>query len=352
MIKNYNLLSLTMISILWIVLIVYIWIKAGGRKQISAFLSLYPGLKRHIYLPSISFLVFRFVLYSILALFLSIAILNPALPVAGEEFSRETDNIGVDIIFLVDVSLSMNAGDSIPTRLDTFKQSFLRLLPGLQGNRFGIIAFAGAPFLYCPMTADLSAFADYIRGMDVYMIPDTSTDIVGGFDKAEEILNSKKVYRNKIIVLVSDGENMDNQFPEELSSELIVLGVGTEKGGNIFYRDPRTNAAGYITKNGLLSNQKADDLIVTTLNEEYLKTLTDRFDGDYINLSKNPNGMQFLLKKITGMKKNTGKYLQEMTRKDSYFYFLLPAFVIWLFDLIFLESFLSFTGIRKRAQGS
>ena len=68
----------------------------------------------------------------------------------------------------------MNATDALPNRLSRFKETVLRQLPALNGNRLGIIAFAGVPFIL-PMTTDIAAFSDYVRGLDVDMIPNTGT---------------------------------------------------------------------------------------------------------------------------------------------------------------------------------
>ncbi|MEM7179670.1 MAG: VWA domain-containing protein [Spirochaetota bacterium] len=337
--KNYNLISVFFVFLLLVSYIAYIWVKLQNRQEINGFLKIYPKIKEHMVLAKFSFLLCRFTIYLLLLILLSLAVLNPNLPVEGKEALQESSNSGVDIVFLVDVSLSMNAIDSQPTRIATFKRNLLRILPELHGNRFGMIAFAGNPFLYCPMTNELSTFTDYVRGMDVNMIPDTSTDIVAAFEKAEAMLTSKKVYRNRLLVVVTDGENMNASFPKDVSADVIIFGVGTAKGGNIYYRDPRTNASGFITKSGILDKKKASDLILTKLDEGYLKKLADVTDASYINLTNSPNAIYHLQKKITGMKMNVGKSLQSMLRKDSYQYFLYPAVFFLLLDLTVMEIF-------------
>ena len=201
--KNLDFYHLLLLILLVISAGVYIFYKIKQRMEIDTFIKVYPGVKTKMSMPPKWLLSIRYTLYVIVTILLAIAILNPSF---SEEAGVEEKSVsGVDIVFLVDVSLSMNATDALPNRLSRFKETVLRQLPALNGNRLGIIAFAGVPFLYCPMTTDIAAFSDYVRGLDVDMIPNTGTNLKRAFGKAEEIFKSGKVLRNNILILVTDG---------------------------------------------------------------------------------------------------------------------------------------------------
>lgn len=199
------------------------------------------------------------------------------------------------------------------------------------------------------MTSDITAFADYIRGLDVDMIPDSGTDIKAAFKKAEPILQSGKVYRNRLVVLVTDGENMENEFPETLDAPLFIWGIGTEAGGPIYYSDEETGSKGYITRDRRLQKQQGSPgLIISKLSQSYLQKLSNKHSATYIHLNRSNQAANILVEEIKGMKKNTGKRMQEFIKRDGYQYFLFPAFCLMVFDLLFLESLFKYLLSRKR----
>ncbi|MBK8394799.1 MAG: VWA domain-containing protein [Leptospiraceae bacterium] len=334
--KNLDFYHLFLLIVLFFGVGIYFFFKIKQRLEIDTFLKVYPGVAAKIKLPPKWILSLRYALYLVVTILLGIAILNPSF---SEDAGVEEKSIaGVDVVFLVDVSLSMNAVDSPPNRLARFKETALRLLPALNGNRLGIIAFAGVPFLYCPMTTDIAAFSDYVRGLDVDMIPNTGTNLKRAFDKAEEIFKSGRVFRNKILVLVTDGEDIKGNTPSRMDADILIWGVGTESGGNIYYKNEQSGSAGFVTKTGnLINNQNDPDLIRTKLDEEFLLELAAIQKADYMNISANPKGADLLLSKIESMSKNTSSKLSNLFKKDGYQYFLYPAVLLFLLDLTLLE---------------
>lgn len=334
--KNLDPSHLFLITLLAFGVGVYLFFKIKQRMDIEVFLKAYPEIKAKMVLPPKWILSLRYTLYFIVTILLGITILNPSF--SEEAVVEEKSIAGVDVVFLVDVSLSMNATDTLPNRLSRFKETALRLLPALNGNRLGIIAFAGAPFLYCPMTTDIAAFSDYVRGLDIDMIPNTGTNLKRAFGKAEDIFRSGKIYRNRVLVLVTDGEDIKGNTPSRIDADVIIWGVGTVEGGNIFYKNEQTGNSGLVTKNGELTNNKNDsELIRTKLDEEYLLELATIQKADYVDISANPQGANQLLSKIQSMNKNSSSKLNNLFKKDGYQYFLFPAIVLLLIDMSLLE---------------
>ena len=64
----------------------------------------------------------------------------------------ELNRMGVDILIVLDTSVSMNALDVKPSRMEKAKYELGRLLNTLRGDRVGIIVFAGSAHLHCPLT--------------------------------------------------------------------------------------------------------------------------------------------------------------------------------------------------------
>ena len=147
--------SIEFLWALWlipVVIVFYIW--AYRRKQylIDRFVS--EELKTRL-LAGVSFKVqkFKSVLVVLALLLLVVALTRPKYGYHWEEVKRK----GVDIVIALDVSKSMLAEDVSPNRLERAKREIMDLLTLVQGDRVGLIAFAGTSFLQCPLTLDYGA---------------------------------------------------------------------------------------------------------------------------------------------------------------------------------------------------
>nr|AYC03899.1 vWA-2 protein [Leptospira borgpetersenii serovar Tarassovi] len=297
----------------------------------------YPGLERSSSFPDV-----RWVLVRILLIFVVlVCVFFAGLKTEMKDEKKEESFKGVDILFLVDVSLSMQAIDSSPTRLAKFKEVLLRMLPSLSGNRFGMIVFAGSPFLYCPMTTDVSAFSDYVRGLDVDMVGDRGTDLSQAFTKAEALLRSEKVFRNRILILVTDGEDQNDPQAISFPASFQVWAAGTESGGPIVYTDENSGLNGFLLKDGTLtSNSNSPGIIHSKMNRTFLKNLADKNDGNFYSLDSNPPDSTILQKEIFSLEENLYSRKKDLKRAEGSGKFLFAAVFLLLLDWILVESLL------------
>ncbi|KAA1293851.1 VWA domain-containing protein [Leptospira interrogans] len=297
----------------------------------------YPGLERSSSFPDV-----RWVLVRILLIFaVLVCVFFAGLKTEMKDEKKEESFKGVDILFLVDVSLSMQAIDSSPTRLAKFKEVLLRMLPSLSGNRFGMIVFAGSPFLYCPMTTDVSAFSDYVRGLDVDMVGDRGTDLSQAFTKAEGLLRSEKVFRNRILILVTDGEDQNDPQAISFPASFQVWAAGTESGGPIVYNDENSGLNGFLLKDGTLtSNSNSPGIIHSKMNRTFLKNLADKNDGNFYSLDSNPPDSTILQKEIFSLEENLYSRKKDLKRAEGSGKFLFAAVFLLLLDWILVESLL------------
>ncbi len=114
---------------------------------------------------------FAFVL---LALALAIgALAKPRWGYTYEDVKRR----GLDLLFAVDTSRSMLSNDVAPNRLERVKLAAQDLITDLQGDRVGLIAFAGRAFLQAPLTIDYDAAVESINDLDTKTIPEGGTNI-------------------------------------------------------------------------------------------------------------------------------------------------------------------------------
>lgn len=156
-------------------------------------------------------------------------------PQWGDEALRQ-ENRGLDILVVLDVSRSMLANDVQPSRLAAARHAITELLPRLQGDRVGLIAFAGSAFQVCPLTSDYGTFSTVLAATAPETIP------MGGTNLAAALREAARAFavsgdRHKVLVLLSDGEDHGSDAVAAARAlrdvTVLVLAVGTRQGGLI-----------------------------------------------------------------------------------------------------------------------
>lgn len=164
---------------------------------------------------------------------------------------RKIERRGRDVVFLLDVSKSMLAEDLAPNRIERAKLAIRDCIERLQGDRVGIVVFAGTAAVKCPLTLDYGFFR--------MMLDDISTDSIsrGGTlmgDAIRQILKAEvfddQAKECKDIVLITDGEDHDS-FPVDAAEKagqrgirIIAIGLGNANEGQ---RIPVTDEQGRKT---------------------------------------------------------------------------------------------------------
>ncbi|MAY74020.1 MAG: hypothetical protein CMJ31_04700 [Phycisphaerae bacterium] len=154
---------------------------------------------------------------------------------------------GRDVVFLVDVSRSMLARDLAPNRLERAKLWINDLITSLGGDRVGLVAFAGAATIECPLTLDRSFFRLTLNQLSPNSAPRGGTNIGDAIRKTvdsvfalrenedgeEESDSTPTPNRYRDIILITDGEDQES-FPVEaakragdLGVRIIAIGIGS-----------------------------------------------------------------------------------------------------------------------------
>jgi len=144
----------------------------------------------------------------------------------------------MDVLVLLDVSRSMLARDIAPNRLERAKLSLRDdLLPTLGGDRIGLITFAGAATLACPLTNDYGFFRLALDDVSTRSSPRGGTLIGDAIRKAADSFPGK-LGTHKIILLITDGEDHES-FPVEAAAAawkdqqipIVAVALGDEREG-------------------------------------------------------------------------------------------------------------------------
>ena len=124
-----------------------------------------------------------------------IAIVTGLVALAGPRFGTEYEQViprGADLYVLIDVSRSMLADDVPPSRLGRAKADVSSLLNRLQGERVGLIAFAGQAVVKCPLTVDYDSFRRSLEELDPDSAPRGGTAIGDAIRKGLEVFHTNE----------------------------------------------------------------------------------------------------------------------------------------------------------------
>ena len=117
------------------------------------------------------------------------ALADPQIGTKLEDVQRK----GVDVFVAMDVSKSMLAEDIAPNRLEKAKHEVSTFIDQLEGDRIGLICFAGIAFVQCPLTLDYNAAKLFLSDLDTDIIPQPGTAISSAISTAMESFVSKEL---------------------------------------------------------------------------------------------------------------------------------------------------------------
>src|SRR5437868_354357 len=144
--------------------------------------------------------------FALLMFSLALAIVSLACPQWGYIY-EDVKRKGLDLLFVVDTSRSMLSNDVQPNRLERVKLAAQDLVNQLQGDRVGLIAFAGRAFLQAPLTIDYEAAVESINDLDTKTIPEGGTNISEAIALASRTFG-KSAMGNRALIIFTDGEEL------------------------------------------------------------------------------------------------------------------------------------------------
>ena len=272
--------------------------------------------------------IFRFALLLLVLALVIVSLARPRVGYAFEEVKRK----GLDLIFAVDVSRSMLSNDVAPNRLARVKLATQDLIDELQGDRVGLIAFAGRSFLQAPLTIDYGAAVDSITDLDTKSIPEGGTNISKAIQLATQTYG-KSATGNRALIIFTDGEELDGdaeaaaKAAAEAGVRIFTVGVGTPAGSLIPIRGEDGGTAFVKDEQGQVVKSK--------LNEESLRAIAKATGGFYLHLENGPRTMKQLF--TDGLSKMTAADINaRMSRRPIERYEWPLAAAIMLFALALL----------------
>ena len=265
-------------------IVLFVWAERRGAKRLQEFVSVRL-------LPQLAGTVNRFrrlLRFGLLLLGFALAIVSLAQPQWGYTF-QDVQRKGLDLIFAVDTSRSMLSNDVQPSRLERVKLALQDLINELQGDRVGLIAFAGRAFVQAPLTIDYSAVAESIADLDSKTIPEGGTNISQAITLAVETFG-KSALGNRALIIFTDGEELSGDAAKSAKAaadagvRIFTVGVGTPEGSLI----PVTGEDGGTA----FVKDTSDQVVKSKLDEKRLKEIAQATGGFYLHLENGPRSMK------------------------------------------------------------
>jgi Ca-activated chloride channel family protein len=266
---------------------------------------------------------YKFLLLFLGMLFLVMALARPQFGTHMVMLKRE----GQDVMIVIDVSASMLAEDMKPNRLDKAKQEVRGLLSRMQGDRVGLVAFAGAAFTQCPLTLDYSAAQMFLDVIDVDLIPEPGTNIGEAIQTATKAFNQQE-RKYKVMIVITDGEDFGGDIPKAVSNaklegaKIYTIGIGKPEGEPIPIRNDRGEMMGY-------KKDERGELVLTRLDEQGLQKIAEATDGKYYHASAGEIALDRIYEDISTMDKKEQKG-RLMTQYEDRYQYLLPFAIVCL----------------------
>src|ERR671919_3229919 len=191
-------------GLLLIPLLIALFIRAEhrGLRRLHEFVSarLLPQLAETVNRPR------RILRFGMQLVGLSLALVSLAQPRCGYTF-EDVKRKGLDLLIAIDTSRSMLSNDVQPDRLERVKLATQDLINELQGDRVGLIAFAGRAFLQAPLTIEYEAVMESINDLDTKTIPEGGTNISSAINLAIQSFG-KSAVGNRALIIFTDGEEL------------------------------------------------------------------------------------------------------------------------------------------------
>jgi len=173
----------------------------------------------------------------------------------------------------------MLATDVKPSRLERAKRAILDLLNMMDGDRIGLIAFAGTAFVECPLTLDYGACRMFVDALDPQLLPRGGTHIGDAIRKAVDAFEGD-VKKHRALIIITDGEDHESdlgaalKLAQEKGVVIYTIGIGSKEGTPIQLADEHGRMT-YLKDSG-------GQVVLSKLDEKTLQEIALKTGGAYV----------------------------------------------------------------------
>ena len=214
---------------------------------------------------------------------LALAALAAVVGLAGPRGGRATVKVSsqaLSVVLSIDISRSMLAEDTRPSRLGRAVREARRLVQDLSQDRIGLVAFAGRSYILSPLTLDGGAVTLFLDALSPDLASQGGTGLASTLTQGMELLNASRESGDRVLVVFTDGETHDS-LPDVIAAatqlreqqvRLVLVAEGTPRAVPIPLRD----------STGQLVEYKVDDAgktVETMRRDDVLQKVADAAEG-------------------------------------------------------------------------
>ncbi len=241
------------------------------------------------------------------------------------EVDTNTSSEGIDIVLALDLSGSMLARDFKPDRLEAAKEMAGEFVSDRQGDRIGLVVFAGESYTQTPLTTDYATLQTALARLQSGIIED-GTAIGNGLATGINRLRESEA-KSKVIILLTDGVNnrgeiaplMAAQIAREQGIRVYTIGVG--KRGEAPY--PAYDPYGNIT----FVRQPVE------IDEQTLTEMAEMTGGAYFRATDN-EALRAIYQEINQLEKSKVEIFERTRYTEEFLPLLLLALLCLTLEII------------------
>lgn len=214
------------------------------------------------------------------SILLIIALMRPqSIISSADEVSVVSE--GRAVLIALDISRSMCAQDSKPSRIAHAKGKIKELLSQLRADRVGLLVFSGDALVLCPLTTDYTAFNMFLDNVAVEAVSSGTTSIGSALEKALSSFADQRLTGTRLVVLFTDGEDFSGHLPDVFEKiraanmRICIVGVGSPDGGPIPVYDQRGNQSGFL-------KDRDGSVIISRPQTALMRELADKTAGLFV----------------------------------------------------------------------
>jgi len=267
----------------------------------------------------------------LLILALVFLVIAAARPRWGQEVQIITKE-GLDIVFCIDTSKSMEATDIRPNRFQRARDQISLFIDQLQGDRIALVPFAGESFVQLPLTDDYQAAKMFLNLLDTDTVPVPGTNIGYALETAANVFQEPD--KNKVIIMITDGEDLGGEgisMAEKISEESIIiytLGVGTTEGSPIPIRTPEGDTE--------YAKDDTGNVVISRLDVDTLSRISRASGGKFFHVTPHQAEIFEILREIEAIERDKYEARDYVRYKERYHYFAAIALLLLLLESLII----------------
>ena len=268
----------------------------------------------------------KLTLISLALLFFAIGMARPQLGA----ILMEKQVRGAEIMVVLDVSNSMLAEDYSPNRLERAKLAISKLVDELQGDRIGLIIFAGESFVQLPVTSDYVSAKIFLSSITTESVPVQGTAMGEAIRTAIRSFTSESE-NSRAIILITDGENHEDdpvaaaRDAVDMGARVFCIGVGSPEGKP-------------IPMDGGLLKDNDGNIVVTRLDEKTLRDVASAGRGLYVRAGNTEFGLNPVIDEIRSLDAKDFQSVVFEEYDEQYMYFFAIALIFMLIEFMISDT--------------